>query len=82
MDIPVAYGSSWTRGQMGAAVEAYVRATATLHLSSIYELYCNVQQRQIFNPLSETRIKPASSQNQCQVLNPLSHNGNYEIQFY
>ena len=29
MDAPVAYGSSWVRGQIGAAAEAYATATAT-----------------------------------------------------
>ena len=29
---PVAYGSSWAQGQIGAAAEAYVTATATATL--------------------------------------------------
>ena len=68
----VGYGSSWTRGGIGAAAEAYTIATATPDPSCICNLCHSLQKHQILNPLME----PASSQRQCQVLNPLSHKGN------
>ena len=38
MATPVAYGSSWTRGRMGATPETNATAAATLDLSHIYKL--------------------------------------------
>ena len=52
---PVAYGSSQARGGIRAAAKACATATATLDLSHICDLHCNLQQRQILNPLSEAR---------------------------
>ena len=40
MTVPVASGSSWTRGRIGAAAEAYPTATAIPELSHICNLYC------------------------------------------
>ena len=51
-------------------------ATATQDLSYICDLHCSLWQRWVLNPLSETRVKLASSQRQHQVLNLLSHDGN------
>ena len=50
---PMAYGSSWARGPMGAAAKAY--ATAIPDLSHTCDLYHSLQQRWILNPLSEAR---------------------------
>ena len=55
MAVPAAYGSSQTGGQIRAAAEAYTTAMATLNPSHIHDLHCSLQQRQIFNPLSEAR---------------------------
>ena len=49
------YGSSQTRGWIGAAAEAYATATATWDLSLIYNLHCSLWQYGIPNPLSEAR---------------------------
>ena len=46
----LAYGSSWARGQIGAAA-----ATATPDLSFICDLNHNAWQHGILNPLSEAR---------------------------
>lgn len=43
----------------------------------ICDLHHSLRQRRILNPLR--RVEPASSQRQCQVLNPLCHNGNSGI---
>lgn len=51
---PVVYGSSWVRGQIGAAAEAYTKATATLDLSLMCTLCCSLCLYQIPNPLSKT----------------------------
>ena len=53
MAAPVAYGRSQPGGQIGAAAVAY--ATATPDPSHICDLCHSLQQRQIFNPLSEAR---------------------------
>lgn len=51
-------------------------ATATLNLSCICDLpCCSLWQHHILNPL-RPGIEPASWRTQCQVHNPLSHNGN------
>jgi len=36
--MPIAYGSSWTRGQMGAVARAHATATAIPDLSCIHDL--------------------------------------------
>ena len=40
---------------------AYATATAMQDLSRICDLHCSSQQRWVLNPLSEARIKPATS---------------------
>ena len=52
---------------------AYTTATVTPDPRSICDLCRSLWQCWILNPLSEVRIKPASSQKLCWVLNPLSH---------
>ena len=73
--------SSWARGQVGAAAEAYATATATPDPSSICNLRHSLQQHWIFNLLSEARdwthilrdTMPASSptEPQWELLNYL-----------
>ena len=48
---PTAYGSFQARGQIGAAAEAYVTATATPDPSHICDLHRDLQQLQTLNPL-------------------------------
>ena len=50
-----AYGSSWARGWIGAAVATYATATAMQDLSYIYDLCHSLWQHQILNPLSKAR---------------------------
>ena len=50
-----AYGSSWDRGGIEIAVEAYTTATATLDLSCIFDLSHSLQQCCILNPLRKAR---------------------------
>ena len=45
----------WPGDELEKQLSAYATATATLDLSHIYDLCCILQQRQIFNPLSEAR---------------------------
>ena len=54
MAVPAAQGSSQPRGRIGAVVEAYATATATLDPSCICDLCCSVW-HQILNSLSEAR---------------------------
>ena len=63
---------------LGVELELQLPATATAlpDLSHICDLYCSLWQCQILNPLSEARIKSASSRKLCQVLNRLSHSEN------
>ena len=52
----VVYGSSpQTRGQIWAAAEAYVAATAAQDLSRICNLHCSLWQLRILNPLPKAR---------------------------
>ena len=51
---PAASGSAWARGSIRTVAEA-TTATATLDLSRTCDLRCNLWQRRILNPLSETR---------------------------
>ena len=55
MTTPVAYGSSWGRGQIRAAAEAYTTAKAISDLSRIWDLGCSLWQYQILNLLSEAK---------------------------
>ena len=52
---PEAFGNYQARGQIGAAAEAYTKATATLDLSCICDLQCSLWQNRILNPLSQAR---------------------------
>ena len=58
---------------------AYTTAMAILDLSHICSLCHSLQQRQILNLLSETRIEPASSWTLCQALNLVSYSGHSYI---
>ena len=62
MAAPLAYGSSWARGQIRATAEANATATATPDLSRICDLCCSLCQCWILDPLSEAGIEPASSE--------------------
>ena len=65
--------------RLGVTLEllpAYATATATLDLSYICDLCHSLWQHQILSSLSQAGIVPTSSQRQCYVLNPLSHNKN------
>ena len=75
--VPVAYGGSWARGPIGASAVACVTATATLNLSHICDPWCSLWQHQILNLLSQAR--DWTSQRKLRVLNPPSHNGNFEL---
>ena len=55
--VPVAYGRSWARGQIGAAAVAYATAKATSDPSRFQDLCHSLWQRGILNPLSEVRDK-------------------------
>ena len=55
MAIPMAYGNSKARGQIGLKLQAYTIVMTTPDLSSICELCCSLWQHQILNPLSEAR---------------------------
>ena len=65
---PAAYGSSPARGHIGAVAASLSHSRGNASL----------QQHWILNSLSKARdgIKPIFSETLCQVLNPLSHNGN------
>ena len=54
---------------------AYTTATARRGPSCICHLRRSFRQRRILNPLSEARVKPASSWTLCWVLNPRSRRG-------
>ena len=61
MATPMAYGGSPARGQNGAAGAGLRHSHSSTDPSHVCELYRSSQQRGILNPLSEARIKPASS---------------------
>ena len=69
----VAYGSSQTRGQIGAAAARlhhnHSKAGSETCLSSIPQLVATP----ILNPLSEARNQNCILMGTSQVLNPLSH---------
>ena len=50
-----AYGSSQTRAPIGAQLQAYATAIATLDPSRICDLPCSLWQHWILNPLSKAR---------------------------
>ena len=55
MAAPMAYGSSWVRGQFGAAAEAYATAMATPDLSHIWDLHHSLWQCWICNLMNKAR---------------------------
>ena len=76
MAAPEAYGSSQTRGWIGAAVAGCTTATATLDPSCICNLYRSLWQLQILNPLSKARGQTHILMDTRWVFNPLSQSGN------
>ena len=70
----VAYGSSQSRGWIGASGEAYATAMVTPDPSCICNLHLFLWQCWMLNPLSKARDHITSSQRQRQVLSPLSQN--------
>ena len=60
----------------------YTTAIAMPDPSCIYDLGCSLQQRQIFNPLSEARDRTHILMDTNRVLNPLNHNRNLCLLFY
>ena len=73
------YGSTWAKGQIRAAAEAYTTATARMVWSHICDLYHSLRQHRILNLLSEARDQTPIPMAISWVLNPLSHNGNSEV---
>ena len=76
MATPVTYGSSQARGQNGAATVVYsagwhhqIPTTSATYITA----YSNTRS---LSHWARPGIKPTSSWIPCQVLNPLSHNGN------
>ena len=55
---------------------AYTMARATLDPSHIFDLHHSSWQRQILNPLGETRVRTCILMDTSRGLNPLSHSGN------
>ena len=78
---PVPNESSWARGRLRAAAEAYTTTTATVDLGQIFDLCHSFQQPWIFNPLSEARDRTWILVDTSRGLNPLSHNGNSWLHF-
>ena len=66
-----AYESCWSRSQIEGAAEAYT--TITQDPSHLCYSCGNTTS---LTHWARPGIKPTSSERQCQVLNPLSHNGN------
>ena len=64
---PAAYGSSWARGQIGAAAE--ISATATLDPSHTWDLCHSLQHNWILNSLSKPRNWTCILTILCQVFN-------------
>ena len=52
---PVAYRSSWARGQIGAAAASLATGTAIWYPSCVYDLCHSLKQCWILNPLSKAR---------------------------
>ena len=71
--------------RLGVKVEqqllAYTTATATPDLSHVCNLHHNSWQRQVLNPLSQARDQSRILIDTSQLLNPLSHNGNFQSRF-
>ena len=73
---PAAYGNYQARGQMRA--EAHTTAAATLDPSELKSVTYATAWSNTGSLAHRMRpgIEPESSQRQCRVLNPLSHDGN------
>ena len=71
--------------QLGVELElqqlAYATATATPDPSHIYKLHCSLRQCWILNPLIKARGRTRIFIDTSQVLNPLSHNRNFCLDF-
>ena len=52
---PAAYGSFWARGQIRITATAYATGAARTDSGHICDLYHNLGQHQVLNPLSEAR---------------------------
>ena len=74
---PMAYGTSQSRGLIGAAPIA----TAMPDPSRIQDLHHSLHQYRILNPLRETRDQTCILMDISRVLNLLSHNGNSSLSF-
>ena len=76
-----AYGSSQAKGwfRASAYTAAYTTATATPDPRRVCDLYHNLRQSWILNPLNEARGWTLVLKDTRQVLNPLSHNRNIKI---
>ena len=59
---------------------AYTTATATRDLSRDFDLHHSPWQCRILNPLSEARVRTCILMDPTHVHNPLSHNGNSQMQ--
>ena len=84
MATPAAYENSQPRGGIRASPGTYTAAAATPNPSHICNLHHSLWPCRILKPLSEARdprIEPTSSQRQCPVPSPLSHNGNSPLTF-
>ena len=81
---PAAYGSSQARGWIKAALQlpAHATATATRDPRPIFNLCCSSRQHGIPKPMIETRDQNWVLVDTSWVLNPLSHNGNFQSFFH
>ena len=71
--IPVAYGSSYTRGPIRVAAAGLCHSNATATSETRLQPMPQLAATPDSNPLSKARVEPASSWTLSQVLNPLSH---------
>ena len=78
--VPAATGRSWARGETGAAAACLHHSHS--NVGSEPHLQPASQQCQSLTQWTRPRIEPASSRTLCQVLNPLSHNGNSIIYYF
>ena len=72
------YRSSQARGWIGAAAANLTAATAKPDLSHICNLSCSLWQPLILKTLREARDQTCILMDISQVINPLSHNGNFK----
>ena len=75
MVTPVAHGSTWARGQIGAAAAGQQHSHSNAGLSCICNLYCSLWQHRSFH-LATPGIESTSSWRRHWVLNPCNHGGN------